>query len=111
MARTVMNSADKIIEALKMRLGEESDDGQLALAVESARVMLLCYCNIPLNAEMPQGLYEAWKIAAENAACGNMGNVASISEGDVSISFKKDVSGSGELGWKTIADRFKRMAV
>ena len=111
MEREVLNGADEIIEALKIRMGEDADIEQIAAAVESARVMLLCYCNIPLNAEMPKGLYQAWIIAAEQSAAGNIGDVASISEGDVSVSFKKSGADGDTLGWKTVADRFRRMTV
>ena len=100
-----------MIEALKLHIGVDAEDEQLALAVESARVMLLCYCNIPLNAEVPQGLFEAWKLAAEQVLAGAVGEVSSISEGDVSIAFKKDAEASSTLGWKTIADRFRRMVM
>ena len=103
-----LNGADKVLEVLKARLGEDKTDDLLAADIERARVMLLCYCNIPLVADMPQGLFEAWCMVAEQYASG-MGEVSSVSEGDVSITFKK--SGEETLGWKTIADRFKRMAV
>jgi|GEM_PF-6450137 len=110
MDEKILNGADKVFEALKAHLGEDADAEQLALDIERARVMLLCYCNIPLNAEMPQGLFEAWCMAAEQTATGSMRDVASISEGDVSVAFKKGDT-DGSLGWKTVADRFKRMAV
>ncbi len=96
---------------MKERLGEDENEQALLLDIERARVMLLCYCNIPLGAEMPQGLFEAWCIAAEELFYGTAGRAASISEGDVSISFKKDGADGAALGWKTIADRFKRILV
>lgn len=111
MEKRTENSANLVLETLKTRLGENADEQQLVLDIERARVMLLCYCNIPLNAEMPEGLFEAWCMAAEQIASGAMGEVSSISEGDVSVSFKKDSFGNGTCGWRTIADKFKRMAV
>lgn len=96
---------------LKARLGEDIDENRLALDIERARVLVLGYCNIPLNAEMPDGLLEAWCMAAEQLFEGDMGGIASISEGDVSISFKKEGSDAGGLGWKAAANRFRRMVL
>ena len=102
-----MGDADAILEALKVSLGNIENEQQAALMIERARVMVLCYCNIPLNAKMPEGLFEAWEIAAEQLVSGDMGVASAISEGDVSIKFEN----SGKcFDWKLIADRFKRMS-
>ena len=82
------------------------------LEIERARAALLCYCNIPLSADVPPGLFNAWCIAAEEMVCGS--GAASVSEGDVSITFgnpARNYIGSGETEWKMIANRFRRTAI
>ena len=111
METDMKNGADKVLEVLKARQNNDADENKLTADIERARVMLLCYCNIPLNAEMPQGLFEAWCMAAEQLSDGVSGDIASISEGDVSIAFKKQGCEADGLDWKCIADRFRRMAV
>ena len=109
-----MTDAKSVLEALRIRLGEIESEEAALLDIERARVTLLCYCNIPLTAQMPQGLFEAWCIAAEEQLSGVSGGIASISEGDVSISFGKNGAsdkGQGQYDWKTTANRFRQLAV
>lgn len=103
--------AQTALRRLKERelLSDISDDTALSV-IEAARVRLLGYCNIPLNAEMPEGLAEAWcSLAAELAGNGYSQGVSSVSEGDVTVKFCGDGDSLG--GCKAIADRFRRFVI
>lgn len=106
-----MMDAQTVLQRLKERemLPDISDDTALSL-IEAARVMLLGYCNIPLCANMPDGLEEAWcSLAARLSADGYSQGVTSISEGDVTVKF---AGGEDSLsGCKAIANRFRRFCV
>ena len=109
-----MTAAEKVLEVLKTRLGDVGDEQAALLDIERARVTLLCYCNIPLSAEMPAGLFEAWCIAAEQQLNGAADGVSSISEGDVSVTFgtpARNYMGQGIGDWKVIANRFRQTAI
>lgn len=103
--------AQSVLQRLKEReqLPDISDDTALSM-IEAARVALLGYCNIPLCAEMPEGLAEAWcSLAARLAADGYSQGVSSVSEGDVTVKFCKSDDALG--GCKAIADRFRRFVI
>ena len=109
-----MTAAKKVLEVLKNRLGDIEDEQAALIGIERARVTLLCYCNIPLSAEMPEGLFEAWCIAAEQQLNGAADGVSSISEGDVSVTFgapARNYMGQGVSDWKIIANRFRQTAI
>ena len=109
-----MTAAEKVLEVLKNRLGDVEDEQAAMLDIERARVTLLCYCNIPLAAELPAGLFEAWCIAAEQQLCGASEGVSSISEGDVSVTFgapARSYMGQGNSDWRIIANRFRQTAI
>lgn len=110
-----MTAAEKVLETLKTRMGEVENEQSVMLDIERARVALLCYCNIPTAAEVPPGLFEAWCIAAEELlVSGGTGGVASVSEGDVSVSFgqpSRSYMGQNQTEWKIIANRFRQTAV
>ncbi len=103
-------NAETVLARLKERelLCGASDTAALSL-IEAARVRLLGYCNIPLKAEMPEGLAEVWcSLTALLLADGYPLGVTSVTEGDVSVKF-----GGGETlsGCLAQADRFRRMVL
>lgn len=109
-----MTAAERVLEVLKTRLGEIENEMAAMLDIERARVTLLCYCNIPISADVPPGLFSAWCIAAEQQFTGALDEVSSISEGDVSINFgepSRSYMGQGETDWKIIANRFRQTAI
>ena len=109
-----MTAAEKVLEVLKTRLGDIENEMAAMLDIERARVTLLCYCNIPLSADVPPGLFNAWCIAAEQQFTGAENGVSSISEGDVSITFgspARSYLGQNETDWKIIAMRFRQRAI
>ena len=103
--------AQTVLQRLKEReqLPDISDEAALSM-IEAARVQLLGYCNIPLCAEMPEGLAEAWcSLAARLSADGYSQGVSSVSEGDVTVKFCGSDDALG--GCKAIADRFRRLGI
>lgn len=103
-------NAETVLQRLKEReqLCGASDTAALSL-IEAARVKLLGYCNIPLKAEMPEGLAEVWcSLTARLLAEGYPMSVSSVSEGDVSVKF-----GGGDIfdDCMAQADRYRRMTL
>lgn len=102
--------AEIILNRLKERgLAGEMSDEEILPFIEEARIRLLGYCNIPIKAKMPEGLYEVWNaIAIRLLTDGELREVASVSEGDITVKF----SDRDELfGLKAAADRYRRLHI
>lgn len=107
MAKT---STDVLVELVKR--GKAVGDEPAALSyIDQAAELIESYCNLPI---VPDGLFYAW---VEVSSClissggGGGDNVASISEGDTSISFRSQREQSDILsGYKSILNRYRRMA-
>ena len=81
--------------------------------IEQAKDSILDYCNIPLKANMPDGLFFAWVETAwltSNSTISNEGSgaIKSISEGDTSISFDVSQKSKVYADYTTILNRFRR---
>lgn len=104
-------TATDVLNELVMR-GQAVGDAPAALSyINQAAESIKTYCNLPT---VPEGLFFAW---AEVASClissggGGGDHVASISEGDTSISFRPAAEQSDILsGYKSILNRYRRMA-
>lgn len=100
--------AEMILQRLRECKAAEDMSDETALSfIEAARVRLLRYCNIPLNAKMPEGLEEAWcELAVRLSERGYTREAGSVSEGDVTVKFSND---DGVFGLKALADRYRRL--
>lgn len=104
-------TATDVLTELMLR-GKAVGDEPAALSyIHQAAESIKAYCNLPT---VPEGLFYAW---VEVASClissggGGGDNVASISEGDTSISFRPTSEQSDILsGYKSILNRYRRMA-
>ena len=104
-------TANDVLNELVMR-GKAVGDAPAALSyIAQAAESIKAYCNLPA---VPAGLFFAW---VEVASClissggGGGDNVASISEGDTSITFRPAAEQSDILsGFKPILNRYRRMA-
>lgn len=100
-----------VLNELVMR-GKAVGDAPAALSyIAQAEESIKAYCNLPA---VPDGLFYAW---VEVASClissggGGGDNVASISEGDTSITFRSPAEQSDILsGFKPLLNRYRRMA-
>lgn len=96
---------------------EQSSGEKYQSYISQAKDAILSYCNIPLNAQMPDGLFYPWVEIAWNAAQGTTslqgtGAVKSISEGDTTVTYDvgtKVIKHDAMLGYTSILDRFRRL--
>ena len=86
--------------------------------ITQAKDSILSFCNIPLAANMPDGLFYPWvEIGYSFSQGGNMTSggmaVKSISEGDTSITYGSaesgSVEGSSAVDYTSILNRFRRL--
>ncbi len=104
-------TANDVLNELVLR-GKAVGEGPAALSyISQAAESIKAYCNLPT---VPEGLFYAW---VEVASClissggGGGDNVASISEGDTSITFRSPAEQSDILsGFKPLLNRYRRMA-
>ncbi|MEA5134649.1 MAG: hypothetical protein VB035_00760 [Candidatus Fimivivens sp.] len=104
-------TANDVLNELVLR-GKAVGDTPAALSyINQAADSIKAYCNLPT---VPEGLFFAW---VEVASClissggGGGDNVASISEGDTSITFRPTSEQSDILsGFKPLLNRYRRMA-
>lgn len=104
-------TATDVLNELVMR-GKAVGDAPAALSyIAQAGESIKAYCNLPT---VPEGLFYAWVEVAScliSAGGGGGDNVASISEGDTSISFRSAAEQSDILsGFKPLLNRYRRMA-
>ncbi len=107
MTRTASDVLTELVKRGKAAGGEPA-----ALSyIDQAAELIKSYCNLPT---VPDGLFYAW---VEVSSClissggGGGDGVASISEGDTSISFRSQSEQSDILsGYKSILNRYRRMA-
>ena len=85
--------------------------------IEQAKDSILAYCNIPLKANMPDGLFFAWVEVAWATSKGTIsiegsGAIKSISEGDTSVTFDvgtKIETTNVSVDYTAILNRFRRL--
>lgn len=100
-----------VLNELVLR-GKAVGDEPAALSyIAQAEESIKAYCNLPT---VPEGLFFAWvEVASYLISSGGGGgdNVASISEGDTSISFRSPAEQSDIIsGFKPLLNRYRRMA-
>lgn len=100
-----------VLKELKVRLQMDGVSEEAAFSmIEAARLRLLEYCNIPLSARVPEGLFEAWcSLAAQMITDGYCGSAVSVSEGDVAVKFGD--SGDMPHCCRYAANRHRRMNI
>lgn len=86
--------------------------------IEQAKDSILAYCNIPLKASMPDGLFYAWvEISYATSKGATMiegsGAIKSVSEGDTTVTFDVGTavvkSNTVSADYTTILNRFRRL--
>ena len=106
MAKT---STDVLNELVKRGQAEAASASALSY-IEQAAEQIKSYCNLPT---VPNGLFYAWVGVSSCliSSGGGGGDVASIKEGDTSITFRSDREQSDILsGYKSILNGYRRMA-
>lgn len=96
---------------------EQSTDKKYESYISQAKDAILSYCNIPLSAQMPDGLFApwveiAWKTAQGTTTVQGTGAVKSVSEGDTTVTYDvgtKVVKQEVMLNYTSILDRFRRL--
>ena len=86
--------------------------------INQAKESILGYCNIPLNAQMPDGLFYPWVEIAWSTAQGmtsveGTGAIKSISEGDTTITYDVGttvIQNKTILDYTAILNRYRRIA-
>nr|DAJ95976.1 MAG TPA: head to tail adaptor [Caudoviricetes sp.] len=82
-----------------------------------AKDTILAYCNIPLAADMPDGLFYVWvelAYATLNSAVATQGTgiVKSIAEGDTTVQFEtgaEQADTKPPTDYRSILNRYRRM--
>lgn len=104
-------TANDVLAELVLRGKAAGDDPAALSYINQAAETIKAYCNLPT---VPDGLFFAW---VEVASClissggGGGDSVASVSEGDTSITFRPQSEQSDILsGYKSILNRYRRMA-
>ena len=96
---------------------EQSSEPKYLSYINQAKDAILYYCNIPLKADMPNGLFYPWVEIAWNAAQGTTmvqgtGAVKSVSEGDTTVTYDVGttvIKNNAMLNYMSILDRFRRL--
>lgn len=86
------------------------NDAAAGSYVDQAADSIKAYCNLPV---MPDALFWAWVDISSRliASSGGGGNVASIKEGDTSVTFAAATEQPDVLsGYKPLLNRFRRLA-
>lgn len=97
---------------------EQSANPKWLSYISQAKDTMLSYCNIPIKADMPDGLYYAWVDIAWGIAQGTLtiegsGEIKSVSEGDTTITYDvgtKVVKNDVSLNYMTTLNRYRRIA-
>jgi len=97
---------------------EQSTEPKYISFINQAKDTILSYCNIPLKAQMPDGLFYAWTEIAWGTAQGTLtvdgtGAIKSVSEGDTTITYDvgtKVVKSDIVLTHMSVLDRYRRIA-
>lgn len=118
-----MKTAQDVLKEWKVRgyiptgLSDEEEERYLSY-IYQAKDAMLSYCNIPLAAEMPDGLFYPWvEISYSSSKGANLlqgsGAVKSVTEGDTTITFDVGAVQPGEntvfVDYSAILNRFRRM--
>ncbi len=87
--------------------------------IEQSKDSILAYCNIPLKANMPDGLFFVWVEMSYSASKGvtlieGGGAIKSISEGDTTITYDVGTSvvkdnSTVVVDYKSILNRYRRL--
>ncbi|WP_312645366.1 hypothetical protein [Hydrogenoanaerobacterium sp.] len=96
---------------------EQSTEPKYLSYINQAKDSILSYCNIPLKAQMPDGLFYpwveiAWSTAQGMTAIQGTGAVKSVSEGDTTITYDAGatvVKNDAMLDYTSVLDRYRRL--
>lgn len=95
----------------------DTDEPRYQSYIAQAKDAVLAYCNIPLRAPIPDGLFYPWVEIAWGMSNGTVtvegsGEIKSISEGDTSITFDVGTSvtkTTTTVSYNAILNRYRRM--
>lgn len=116
-----MKTAQDVLDEWVLRgyiTAEQAADLKYTSYINQAKDSILSYCNIPLAAQMPDGLFYAWVEIGWATANGatmvqGSGAIKSVSEGDTKIDYDVGttvVKGSTVTAdYTTILNRFRRL--
>lgn len=96
---------------------EQSSDSKYLSFIDQAKQSILAYCNIPLAAPMPDGLFYPWVEISWATANGmttmqGTGAIKSVSEGDTTVTYDVGttvVKNDAMISFASILNRYRRM--
>ena len=97
---------------------EQSTNPKYLSFISQAKDAILSYCNIPLKADMPDGLFYPWVEIAHSTAQGfsaiqGSGEIKSVSEGDTTITYDvgvTTVTNNAMVDYMSTLNTFRRIA-